>query len=441
MDILQDQFRKVQSFFVILILLFAVNALFNLNFTWSGVSVIVRVYIMVFSFLIVFNFSQVDLVSLNERYRKKFGTSGVVYLFFFTRIIPFVLIYLMTSIFTIISYIQSAHWPLDPFFKLMDGRFSNTLIYSLILLLILKQNRKPHIAIPQFIIYSAIFLILDKSLYDILSPGYGIGGIKFGKYILFSFFIIFEFLYNRKSFFKSLAVSITSGVFLFSAVAGAAALIFEFADKNSYAYNSSARLLLKSGVSLPLHELENVMVNKNGKYDVDEILHYSREYGKSLNYSLQEWENFLISADTGSSSGIIEYLTGERIMVNFNVLSGYVLSASEIDRENFSRAVSLQKYYALYFNDNSKKFFHQYNSGNRILKIWIIESLAYTERDESVPFLLQILTGIDRRISEKAYDSLAALTGLDPAADLNCSRFDVKVILKFREYLRDRKVH
>jgi hypothetical protein len=107
-------------------------------YEWGGVSVIVRVYIMVLSCYIVYNFSQLDSGELLGLYKKDHGRMGSFYLFMVLRIFPFFFIYLMTVIFTLINYIQSPGWPVETILTLMDGRYSNTVIYALILFVVLR---------------------------------------------------------------------------------------------------------------------------------------------------------------------------------------------------------------------------------------------------------------------------------------------------------------
>jgi hypothetical protein len=119
--------KKNRTFLVILILLFAVNIVFNLNYQWEGLSTIVRVYVFIFSFLMVFYFSSIDIDQIKRSYKEKYGSSSVYMVFFMTRVLPFLLIYLVTVIFTFIDTLVSANWPEYPLLRLLDGKYSITL--------------------------------------------------------------------------------------------------------------------------------------------------------------------------------------------------------------------------------------------------------------------------------------------------------------------------
>jgi len=160
MHIIKEQLRRVNNFLIILIPLFIVNALFNLKYDWGGVSVIARIYIMVLSFYVVFIFSQINSKNYESEYTARFGWKGKYYLFFILKIFPFVFIYLLTIVFTLINYINTPEWPLEPVYRLLDGRYSNTIIYALILFLVLKKKKRPGISIPFFTLRQIKYFIL-----------------------------------------------------------------------------------------------------------------------------------------------------------------------------------------------------------------------------------------------------------------------------------------
>lgn len=81
MDLLLEKIKGIKTFLYILLALLMVNALFNLKYDWGGVSIIVRVYIMVLSFYIIYIFSQINLDSYRDEYRSEYGWAGNYILF------------------------------------------------------------------------------------------------------------------------------------------------------------------------------------------------------------------------------------------------------------------------------------------------------------------------------------------------------------------------
>ena len=67
------------------------------------------------------------------------------------------------------------------------------------------------------------------------------------------------------------------------------------------------------------------------------------------------------------------------------------------------------------------------------MKLLILKSLAYTDDKDAVNFLIDNLTNVEMARSETAYNSLKKITGKDPVSDLKKSRYNLEVILFFRD--------
>ena len=192
MELLIDQLKKLATFLVLLCILLLVNLIFNLNYKWEGISLIVRVYTFLISFFLIFNFSTIDIDAEKDKYRQRWGRKGLLLLFFITRIVPFMMIYLVTIIFTLIDYVGAEGWPGVPMLVLLSGGYANTVIYSLMLLMILKMKRDPQVTIPLFLAASVFYLlVLDKLVYIYFAKGVAVSFIKITKYTLFVFFLLF----------------------------------------------------------------------------------------------------------------------------------------------------------------------------------------------------------------------------------------------------------
>ena len=172
MQIIKEQLKRINNFLILLIPLLIVNLVFNIKYEWGGVSIITRIYIMVLSFYISFIFSQINSDQYRSEYTAAYGRKGVYLLFIAVRIFPFFFIYILTILFTLINYINTPDWPVEPILRLFDGRYSNTVIYSFILFIILKQKIRPEISIPLFIVFSIFYFAIDKTLYMLFDPGY-----------------------------------------------------------------------------------------------------------------------------------------------------------------------------------------------------------------------------------------------------------------------------
>ena len=92
------------------------------------------------------------------------------------------------------------------------------------------------------------------------------------------------------------------------------------------------------------------------------------------------------------------------------------------------------RYLGQYYSGNKKEFNELYSSGSEPVKITILQSLAYTDDIDAVNFLIDSITSVDKAISEAAYHSLKIITGTDPAAEMKKEKYDIDVILFFRDY-------
>ncbi len=440
MDLLFEKLKGLKNFLYILLALLLVNGLFNLKYDWGGVSIIVRVYIMVLSFYIIYIFSQIDLDLYRENFKAKYGLAGNYILFFNLRGAPIIFIYLMTAAFTIVSSVHLQNWPAEPIFRLMDGRYSNTIFYVLILFLVLKQNKRPGIAIPLFIFYSVAFFIIDKVLYSSFEAGYEIGSIKFIKYFIFMFVLFYDSLYEKGRVIKSAVAALFAGCFFFFMIIAVNLVIFNYSEKQGYAYITSANLLLKTGVKYPLNELGKIIPDKNGMVNVVNFISFSNRFNREIDYTADQWADIITRSDMTSGDFIFDYLFKKNVEIDFNVLKRYATNQALLNPEGFLAAEHFKRFFARYFSGREKHFFEMFMTGNLEMKLWIIDTLEYTESIYAAEFLVPYLTDINRQISEKAYLAIEGITGFDPSSDMKKDIYDLEVVAAFREFLLKRKI-
>ncbi len=376
MNIFIEEMSKLKNFFFMLFSLYLLNIFFNYIFFWGGVSVIVRVYIFVLSFYIVFLFSQLDKTELKEKFRLAHRKSGVLRLFVEIRVLPFFTIYLMTWIYTFINYRVDENWPLFPFFRILDGRFSNTLFYCLILLYIIRQNRRPRISIPQFIVYSMLFFMIDTSLYRYLNPGYGVGGIKFFKYMLFSFFMFWEFSEKRQKIFPDLLAAFVFAIISFSGIIFVYGSFYHLTQRHSFAHRASALMLLKSGCSLPMEDISFFVKNTLPSEKLDTILKYSHIYDRNINLSLKEWDDVLKKQSMAGVEGAFTYFNRKGVVYDFGDFCKLLFKFSNSEKNNLFAARALRRYFVDHVNDNWKYFLLVYDRANSQLRMWFLNALG-----------------------------------------------------------------
>lgn len=434
MNIIKEQLTKLNHFMIILVPLFALNAIFNLRYEWGGISTIARVYIMVLSFYMVFLFSQISVETYRDDYNSRYGWKGKYYLFATLRLFPFLFIYLLTVIFVLINYLDSSNWPIEPIYRLLDGRYSNTVIYPFILFIVLSLKKRPGISIPLFIIFSILYYTADHVLYNLFEPGSEIKIIKFTKYFIFTFAIVYEYSKTRWKLFKSLSLSFVTGLFLFSLVTSVTYISFYFSSPGSHTQFLTGNILLKSGYTFPIKSLGKSIIQNNSLEYTPVFFDYLKKYNEDADFSQQEWEILIQNNKIGTNEYIFQYLNRKKIKLDFTMLKKYAVTQLLLYPLNPGALTEFPHHFGLYYNEHADEFYQLYKSGNESIKIMILESLGYADDALSVKFLTDKLTSVERLRSEAAYNSLQKITGKDPAAELKKEKYDLKVVLFFRDY-------
>ena len=439
MQLIKEQLRRINHFLIIMIPLFIVNALFNLNYDWGGVSVIARVYIMVLSFYIIFIFSQINVSDYRDDYTQRYGWKGRYYLFFALRLFPFLFIYLLTMIFTFINYLDIPSWPLEPAYRLLDGRYSNTVIYPLILFVILRQKTRPRISIPLFIIFSILYYATDHVLYSLFEPGYGVSIIKLSKYMIFIFILIYDYSKIRWRLFESVLMSVLTGILLYATITSFLVISFYLSPPGSASLSISGRILLKSGYTFPLDKLQKNVLEEENPYNRENVFQYIEKYGRDTGFTSDQWEKLLNLDTIEKNEYLFSHFNKRNIKLDFNILKKYaesqfsLISSGTVDLPQFAR------YLGSYYSGNKNDLYELYESGNEPMKIIILKSMMYTDDTDALLFLINTLTSVDRSRAETAYNSLKSITGKDPASDLKKEKYDIDVVFFFRNYISKMK--
>jgi len=434
MQIIKEQLGKINHFLIIIIPLFIVNAIFNLKYNWGGVSAIARVYIMVLSFYLIFIFSQISVSEYEPKYIARYGRKGKYYLFFVLRIFPFLFIYALTIIFTVINYLNVPSWPLEPLFRVLDGRYSNTIFYSLILFLVLKQKKRPGISIPLFIIFSIIYFVADHELYAIFEPGPGVILIKLIKYFVFIFVLIYGYSKGKWVLLKSIILSFIIGSLSYFTVLSILVFSFFISHPGSPALTISGRILLKSGFVYTLDKLQKNVLEHGTYSDIENIFQAIETYGKESTYTAGEMESIIRKNSIESVDYIFNYLNKKKIKLNFETVKQYAIEKLPDAPSDAARLTYFARHLSLYYPENKKDFFELYKSGKDSMKIIVLISLSDTKDADAVNFLIDKVTSVELLRAETAYNSLVKITGKDPSAQLKKSKNDIDVIAFFRDY-------
>ena len=411
------QFRKIASFFYMLIFLLLFNLYFNLNYHWFGVSLIVRVYLYVFSFYLVYAFSMNNrslVDSLRVLYIHKYGDKGELILQFENKIVPFVIISAVTVAYTFIDYISEGPglWP--GFLKLISGRYSNVLVYSLFLYFIINIRRKPILAISVFLIMSFFYFIGDQLVYQHFPFGPVTSVYKTLKMGVLVFIVLFDFTENSRPVLRTLAISVVCSCVLYGAIAGMYFGMYYGFGGNYFVRKEAGLALAKLGYPVALRSLQKRMVEQKDSSILHQMFLYGQYYGRMPELSDREWFSLLFSGKASKADDVAQYLIQMDRRVPYDLMVGYVEERIRAG-EKVNGAQSLIRLAARSVSGNEEQFLQRLGSSGKEMTLWGIQVLRETGSPGAVPLLLQYLFNTDERVSREAYKALVSITGLDPA--------------------------
>ncbi len=440
--IVTNQLKKITTFVYILILLYIVNVIFVLKYKWDVIPIIVNVYLFVFSFYLIFNFSMIEIPPLKDEYRNMYRRFGILILFIKTRVFPFVIVYTTTVIYTLINYLDKENWPWNPILELLDGRFHQTLFYSLILLLILKFNRRPRITLLLFVGGAAIYFLIYQLVFYFTPSGAVMSVLKIFQITIGLILLIYEFIADKISIDKtqirkSVIAGLFMGVFMYISFVVPLVMIYEFASFASYPQARSAQILMRLGYTFPLKNFKSIVTETSNPFYLYDYIYYSRAYKRPVAITATEWENLILSGSMEVSNAIAFYIHYLGINIPYQQLISYAERRSVDSGEALVNSNYYSRYVSGYCEENIADMVERYARGNRYFKIWLIRVTAESKSLSTIPFLAMILTDINPVFAQEAYLALSKVTGLDPAKEMNDRINSPRVIAAFMQFYRD----
>ncbi|MBN2039571.1 MAG: hypothetical protein JW864_05995 [Spirochaetes bacterium] len=430
MPLLLSKLREISVFIYTLILLLIFNLYFNFNYAWDGISLIVRIYLLVFSFYLVFIFASIDIRQHINEYFVKYGSKGNIILFIETRIIPFLIIFFITILFTLIDYIRETDWPWNPILSLLNGRYSNNIIYSWLLLMIIRLRKKPSITIPIFLGIMMIYGMLDKMYYSAFESGPAISGIKIVKFIIFFSFLFTEFY----STLKSILISIIISIFFYMSIFASYSMILHFTESPSNVNNEAGLIILRMGYNYPAERLKKVILKTHNYNLLKELLTLLKNNNSSINFSEKNWEDLLLSGSVEMADLISKEIIDKKFGLSYAKMIDFAEKKAGGEPGKLANAEYFTRLFAKYYADNEEDFLKRLKNSGQSFKIWSLMVLKENKSINSIPLLLYYLTDIDETISDNAYKALKAITDMDPASALEKKKNDPDIIGIFNKY-------
>lgn len=408
------QFKKLSLYFLILLVLLVFNYYYEIYFDWGGVQLIVRLYIFVLSFFLIYNYTSEDEELYYRKYESRHGILGKIIFVIESRYLLFILIYCFSALFTITSYAGSENWPIMPILMLFDGRYSNTVFYALSFFVALKLRKHPFLTGSLFLGLAFSYYVFDHEFYNYYKMGYEISIYKITKMVIL--FLVPGYDY-AEGLWKKIILLVTAAILAMSMYF--INLWVYYANVKDGYFNHpfshySSDKLFKFGFTFHLDNLKAYSLKTANISAIDSCYRYLSYNEMKFNFSSKQWTDLLELS--GNSPIIINkisnYVLYDSKTVNSKTISYIYYNIFRNDSEilnydNFIRLYSLSVEDTTFLRE-------EIDSSPKYKKIFIIRVFGYSGKLEAVPVLLKYLVSTDRTISAEAYNSLVYITGLDP---------------------------
>ena len=431
MMITSEQLKRMGLFIILLVVLLLYNAYSKLYFNWYGIDIIVRSYSFLFSFLCIFNYTHIDLKSYKSLYLSRYPRYANLIIFFESRIIPFLLIYFIATLHTLIDNINNSGWPYTAYIGILDGRYTNIIFYSLILFAVLRYRIKPSIAIPLFIGGSIAFYIVDKLIYTNLTAGPAIVFVKLVKLTVLTGALVFE--YFHLNFPQLLVIAIVSAGILFSGTIGTYIFMYSFVQQDHIKKEIQFKLL-RWGIPFKINELKQYVLTKRQYKDYQLFIMYSSALNLPINFTDEEWNRLLFSENIQMADEVASVLLKKSIAIPFDAMIDYAYSMSLKQNEKLQSCSHLARLAARFADGNEKTIITTFEKGNISLKIWIMSVMGFHKKIIYLPVLLPYCADTNTTLATTAYSTLVQITGKNPSVELSLPTNDPQVLKAFKDF-------
>jgi hypothetical protein len=431
MIITSEQLKRMGLFIILLVILLVYNVYSKLYFNWYGIDIIVRSYSFLFSFLCIFNYTHIDLKSYKSLYLSRYPRYANLIIFFESRIIPFLLIYFIATLHTLIDNINNSGWPYTAFIGILDGRYTNIIFYSLILFAVLRYRIKPSIAIPLFIGGSIAFYIVDKLIYTNLTAGPAIVFVKLVKLTVLTGALLFE--YFHLNFPQLLVIAIVSAGMLFSGTIGTYIFMYSFVQQDHIKKEIQFKLF-RWGIPFKINELKQYVLNKRQYKDYQLFILYSSVLNLPLNFTDEEWSKLLFSENIQMADEVASVLLKKSITIPFDTIIDYAYSMSFKQNEKLQSSGHLARLAARFADGNERTIITTFEKGNISLKIWMMSVMGFHKKIIYLPVLLPYCADTNTTLATTAYSTLVQITGKNPSVELGLPTNDPQVLKAFKDF-------
>jgi hypothetical protein len=367
--------------------------------------------------------------SLLPRYLQVYGNKGRFLLAFERRVFPFILIFLITLVYTVIDYIRDENWPWNPLLLLLSGRYSNLISYSLILYFILNIRKKPTIAIPVFVLISFVYFFGDSWFYETFPIGYPVSGYRILKFSAVAFVLLFDDPFNLKKNFKRGLFSLCIGVSTYGALVGLYYGGYSFSENSYHLHKRTGLNLAKMGFSFPIKSLQKDVIAKKDAGAFGDIYRYSTYYSIDPEYTDEDLRKILFSQKSQKANEVAGYIVLMNRTLPYNLIIKYIQDRLNTGDNAILSAENITVLCAHSISEKENDFIEKI-SGNPELAVWGIRVLRKSGSFRAMPYLIRQLPNLNDQISVEAYDALKDISGIDPAAKISGNKINTPEVIR-----------
>ncbi|MBN1499438.1 MAG: hypothetical protein JW982_04760 [Spirochaetes bacterium] len=428
------QFKKLFLFFILLLLLYAFNLYYNMHFSWAGVALIVRMYVYVFSFFLVYNYTMEE-DDYYVKYSEKYGWFGALFFIFENRIFLFFLLLVLSSVFRLTEYAGASSWPSKYLLSIFDGKSSNLVIFVLAFYIALKLMKHPVLTVTVFLGISTFYTFANMTFYDYYSNGVIVSVYKIFKMMIL--FVVINLSYCRKirHYFYLVFTSVFLSFLIWAVCFSVFFLSYKKLNYPDPYFNYVGDKLIKFGYEAPIQDyIEVVRKNKNLEYLLN-LNDYKKFYDINLDFTQAEWiEIFQKSAGTKYLDTVSEIILNENVKFDYSVIADSFAN-SGVTGKNVKELRNYVRLISKFIDDeNASDFIALFiNSDFQTVRLGIMVcgesgSLYF------IPQLLTYLISVDNEISNSAYTALTKITGVDIAMKNNVPENSPEVYMFFKNF-------
>jgi len=354
---------------------------------------------------------------LRAGYIEGFGIFGNFVMFFWCRAVPILLIYFTTVIFIFFQTFQPSQWSIELLFVALTSGDSHIIVYSAILLMILRINLHPRITIPFFITAIVAYILFDTYIVSLVHTGVLASLAKMLKYFIVFFALTIEFFFAKRLIVKSVLISIAMTISLFIIIVSLYFIIFFASSDGSRAKDRSANYLLRIGFNTPLDYMKTMAIKKRSTKYIATYLNYHSFYKSKKILSDDDLKILFFGADLSSGNNLIGGVILKRPVISYNDFDRWIKSRL-IKKQHLAYLKHLTKYGAQLVRDQRSVHFGSLK-GNKFYILWRMDVIKESKSIKEISKVEPYLSHIDVDLSQKSYDVIRYILNVDYALKMN----------------------